>query len=221
VLARKGTYDCRVYKGCPALAVFEERKHKRDSGRAEQDDDELVLELLEDELPDGRWRVFWQRCGSLASAIVRHIHVSSNIPFLPCFSRRVLTCCSERPLSSATWKCWSASAGVLVYAFSMPPSMYSSEKLACRSVARSAGMCVRNNHRNSGLEECRGEDVVIKVRPERKEPNVVTKESKDCDCADGKVGGDGQMLHAMLQLRRNTRLHGLRSRFVGAVFWPG
>jgi hypothetical protein len=99
--------------------------------------------------------------------------------------------------------------------------MYSSEKLACRSVTRSAGRCVRNNHKNSSLEGCRGVDVVVKARPEGKEPNVDTKESKDCDCADGKVGRDVQKLYGTLQLRRNTRLYGLRSRFVGAVAWPG
>ena len=44
---------------------------------------------------------------------------AANIPFLPCFSRRLATCWSDRPCSSLTWKCWSASAGVLVYAFSM------------------------------------------------------------------------------------------------------
>jgi hypothetical protein len=28
VLARRDTYNCRVYKGCPALAVFEKGKHE-------------------------------------------------------------------------------------------------------------------------------------------------------------------------------------------------
>ena len=43
----------------------------------------------------------------------------SNLPFLPCFSRRRCTCCSDSPRSSVTSKCLSASAGVCVYAFSM------------------------------------------------------------------------------------------------------
>jgi hypothetical protein len=70
--ARKArdTYHCRVDEGGPALLVFEQGKHEGHGGRAEQDDDELVLELLEDELPDGRGRVFWQRC-SLALATRR------------------------------------------------------------------------------------------------------------------------------------------------------
>ena len=59
---RSNTYDCWVYKGSPSLAVLEQGKHEGDGSGAKQDDDELVLELLEDELPDGRRRILWQRC---------------------------------------------------------------------------------------------------------------------------------------------------------------
>jgi hypothetical protein len=45
---------------------------------------------------------------------------SSGSAFLPCCARSAETCCAERPLSSVTSKCWSASAGVLVNALSMP-----------------------------------------------------------------------------------------------------
>jgi hypothetical protein len=58
-------------------------------------------------------------------AVFPHVHLHCvqgcfNLQFLPCFCLRLSTCCALRPFSSVTWNCLSASAGVLVNAFSMP-----------------------------------------------------------------------------------------------------
>ena len=47
----------------------------------------------------------------------------ADIPFFPCFSLALCTCWALRPCCSSTWKCLSASAGVLVYALSMPTAL--------------------------------------------------------------------------------------------------
>lgn len=45
--------DQRLYKCTPPgrARVFKQRKHERDDGRREQNENELVLELFKDELP--------------------------------------------------------------------------------------------------------------------------------------------------------------------------
>lgn len=52
------TYNCRVNKCSPAFLLLKQGENKRNSSRTKQDEDELILELLEDELPDGRWWLF-------------------------------------------------------------------------------------------------------------------------------------------------------------------
>ena len=52
------TYHCRVNKGGPAFGVVEEGKDERNCRRPQQDDYELILELLEHQLPEWSGRVF-------------------------------------------------------------------------------------------------------------------------------------------------------------------
>lgn len=47
------TYDSRVNKRAPAALFFKQGQHKGDGCRAEQDKNQLVLELLENEFPKG------------------------------------------------------------------------------------------------------------------------------------------------------------------------
>ena len=49
----QSTYNSGINKGAPATLVLKEGQHERDNGRAEQDDDQLVLELFKDQLPYG------------------------------------------------------------------------------------------------------------------------------------------------------------------------
>lgn len=86
-LVRAGTtYDCGVYEGGPALLVFEQGKHEGHSGGAQQDDDQLVLELLEDELPDGRRRVFWQCYNGLS--VYAYVSSSERAAYRSCRALR-------------------------------------------------------------------------------------------------------------------------------------
>ncbi len=59
---RERTHDSGVNKGAPAALVFEESEDKGDGGRTEQDQDQLVLELLKNELPQRGGRVLGDRC---------------------------------------------------------------------------------------------------------------------------------------------------------------
>lgn len=69
VIGTGATYDCRIHEGGPVIASFEEGEHKAHGGAPEQDDDQLVLELLEDELPYRGGGVFGEGCSG-ASAIM-------------------------------------------------------------------------------------------------------------------------------------------------------
>lgn len=55
------TYNCWIHKRSPIVTLLEKSQHEGDSGRSQQDDDQLVLELLENEFPDRCRRVLWQR----------------------------------------------------------------------------------------------------------------------------------------------------------------
>lgn len=53
------TYNGRIDECAPAALVLEEGEQEGDGSRTEEDEDELVLELLEDELPQ-RGRGFFR-----------------------------------------------------------------------------------------------------------------------------------------------------------------
>jgi hypothetical protein len=52
------TYDGRVDEGTPTTFILEESQDKGDGGGTEQDEDELIFELLQDQVPQGRGRLF-------------------------------------------------------------------------------------------------------------------------------------------------------------------
>lgn len=56
------TYHCWVNEGTPTAFFLEKSEHKGYDGGTEKDDNELVLELLEDELPDGGGWLFGNGC---------------------------------------------------------------------------------------------------------------------------------------------------------------
>lgn len=56
----KGFHECTP-PACP-FRIFEESEDEGDDSGGEKDEDQLVLELFEDELPKRRWRVFRQFC---------------------------------------------------------------------------------------------------------------------------------------------------------------
>lgn len=52
------TYNCRVNKCAPATVFLEQSQDKGYSSGAKEDENELIFELLENELPQGsRWLV--------------------------------------------------------------------------------------------------------------------------------------------------------------------
>jgi hypothetical protein len=53
-----GTYNSGINKGTPAALFLEKGEHKGDGSGTKQNEDELVLELLEDELPERCWGLF-------------------------------------------------------------------------------------------------------------------------------------------------------------------
>lgn len=56
------TYHCWVDECAPAFLVVEKGKNERNSSRAQEDNDELVLELLQNELPNGRGGFLGDHC---------------------------------------------------------------------------------------------------------------------------------------------------------------
>ena len=59
------TYDCGIDKGAPAALFLEQSEDEGYGSGAEKDDNELVLELLKDELPEWGRRVLRQFCAVL------------------------------------------------------------------------------------------------------------------------------------------------------------
>lgn len=102
---QKETHNGGIDKCAPAAFILEQGEDKRHSGRAKEDEDELVLELLEDELPEGRGRLFcdgWRGCVSIpARGVSRQ---DANVPFLPYLSVSFLTWASVRPAEACTPK---------------------------------------------------------------------------------------------------------------------
>jgi hypothetical protein len=119
------TYNSGVDECAPSTVLFKQGQHERDCRGTEENDHELVLELLEDELP--------QRCGGFFGDLCRHTqdnvshpfltdctsnsrryasmeHATSwgasvsNLPFLPCFILCCLTCSSVKPFLGSTLK---------------------------------------------------------------------------------------------------------------------
>lgn len=54
-----GTYDGRVDECAPTTLVFEQGEDEGDGGGSKQDEDELVLELLQNQLPQRSGRLLW------------------------------------------------------------------------------------------------------------------------------------------------------------------
>jgi hypothetical protein len=52
------TYNDGIDEGAPATFILEQCQDEGHSSGAKKNEDELVLELLKDELPERRWRVF-------------------------------------------------------------------------------------------------------------------------------------------------------------------
>ena len=59
--------------------LLEQRKDKRDDGRGEENQHELVLELLEDELPERRGRLLRQRVGSILGTALLDLGVGETL----------------------------------------------------------------------------------------------------------------------------------------------
>ena len=53
------THNRGVYKCCPSFFLLKKRKYEGHCSGTKQDEDQLILELLEDEFPDGRRWIFW------------------------------------------------------------------------------------------------------------------------------------------------------------------
>lgn len=54
-----GTYHGRVDECAPTTLVLEQSEDEGDGGGSKQDKNELVLELLQDQLPQRGGRLFW------------------------------------------------------------------------------------------------------------------------------------------------------------------
>lgn len=56
------TYHHRVHESGPVVRLFKQSEHKGYGGGTKQYQDQLILELLENKLPERRGRFFWERC---------------------------------------------------------------------------------------------------------------------------------------------------------------
>jgi len=116
----------RLHKGLRlVLRVVEDGQHERHDGRAEQDLDEVVVELLEDKLPQRRallLRHLWGAHGARTDAGDKEGEGASRAasdsagrratPLRPCLAREASTCSGVRPSSARTPYCASTSAGL-------------------------------------------------------------------------------------------------------------
>lgn len=117
---RKKTYNGGIDKCAPAAFVLEQGQDEGHGGGAKEDEDELVLELLEDELPEGRGRLLGDSLrGFISIRRAGGLRQDANLPFLPCFSVNFLTCASVRPAEACTPKVDKTWSTGLVKAFSI------------------------------------------------------------------------------------------------------
>jgi len=103
---QNGENDGGVDEGAPATLVLKEGEGEGNGGRAEKDDDQLVLELLEDELPDGGGWLFGDSCWCTCELVLSFRgEEKGGGPFFPCFARERVTCSSVKPevLSTPRW----------------------------------------------------------------------------------------------------------------------
>ena len=102
---RTKTYNDGIDKCAPAAFVLEQGQDEGHGSGAKEDEDELILELLEDELPERRRRLF---SNSLTVSVSipgpGALRQDANLPFLPYFSVAFLTCASVRPAEACTPK---------------------------------------------------------------------------------------------------------------------
>jgi hypothetical protein len=78
VIFRGLTYHGRVYKCAPTALVLEEGQAEGHGGRAEQDEDKLVLELLKNKLPQRGWWFFRDGILSVLCPQVEHLIVGQT-----------------------------------------------------------------------------------------------------------------------------------------------
>lgn len=64
------TYHGRVDEGAPAAFLLEKRESKGYDGRSEENYDELILELLENELPNRGGRLVGDSCTTMAKLAI-------------------------------------------------------------------------------------------------------------------------------------------------------
>lgn len=89
---RTKTYNNRIDECAPAAFVLEQGQDEGHSSGAKEDEDELVLELLEDELPKRRRGLFSDGLtGSVSIPGPSGLRQEANLPFLPYFSVNFLT----------------------------------------------------------------------------------------------------------------------------------
>jgi hypothetical protein len=66
------TYNSGVNECSPSSLFFKQGQHERDRCRAEENDHELILELLEDELPQRRGGFFGDLCMWAKTSVTSH-----------------------------------------------------------------------------------------------------------------------------------------------------
>lgn len=71
--SQDSTHHSRVDKCAPTALIFKERKGEGDNSGTEKNDDKLILELLEDELPDRGGRFFRDSCARIMSVSSRAV----------------------------------------------------------------------------------------------------------------------------------------------------
>jgi hypothetical protein len=89
-IVERGTHNCGIDKGGPALALLKQGKDERHGCGTEQDNDQLVLELLENQLPDGCRGLLWQRYTVALVQCMRLEQVAPRLTVLAMFAPQVL-----------------------------------------------------------------------------------------------------------------------------------
>lgn len=102
---RTKTYNDGIDKRAPAAFVLEQGQDEGHSSGAKENEDELVLKLLEDELPKRRRRLLSNGLTvSVSTPAPGALRQDANLPFLPYFAVNFLTCASVRPAEACTPK---------------------------------------------------------------------------------------------------------------------